>query len=180
MVEALDQARIGRSAFRTVCYACCRSIQHLLTDPRLREAIAQVEAFAKGELPEVKRLEAFLSVAELVEAHPGRDEGGRSRAEAAEYLAALTVYFSLWCDSRHNHGDREGVEYVLGRAAAALAWAGGADELTQPEEWDRLHDAARAEQAGLLRAMFGGTSEPRARSESDPVAPPEASKTTGK
>jgi hypothetical protein len=154
MIYALVKSGASRETFRLVCHACCKQVEHLLPSQPFRDAIPIVHALAIGRITDAERADAWGKLDPLVAALPGRDDQLRNATQAAEYLAALTICFSLWSDSRKNHGEQEGVEYALGRAADALVWRARADLRSDADMCHQLHDKIRFTQAEMLRAMF--------------------------
>jgi hypothetical protein len=156
---------LGRNRkFRLFACVCCRRIWHLLTDPRSQVAIEVAERYADALVPSPV-LEEAARAADLA-----AQEGERSIG-----LQTESGYASWW-----KTWDASWASVDARRAAAWAAWTGpGATEAAVVSCWhaaramwaagDMGWDEERAEQADLVREVFGNPFRPVAVPETWPA-----------
>jgi hypothetical protein len=155
MLDVLADRDTESARYRAFCAALCRQVAHLLPHPAFRNAIALIEAWAAGSLPDDTRWDAEERLGALLESLPGFDDYNNHRVPNAGYAAAHAVVFALWSDLRQCHGNAEGTGYVLLHAADALALAKGASWQSDPDGWWPAVRREWAAQADLIRQVFG-------------------------
>jgi hypothetical protein len=133
--------KAGDRKRRLFACACCRRAWHLLTDIRIRNAVATAERYADKEASE-RELDEANDCAEIAYRSSVAHSGGHTAAHAVVSSTAG------WLDA----------SYTSDLAALAIASPNGAAELSDCERAGL--DAERAEQSSLLRDIVGNPFHP--------------------
>ena len=155
-LEGTPRERLGRNRkFRLFACVCCRRIWHLLTDPRSQAAIDVAEHYADG----------LVSAAELEQASNAAEQAAQE-GERSIGMATESGYASWW-----KTWDSSWASVDARRAAAWAVWTGpDATESATVTCWHAARamwaaghmawDEERAEQADLVREVFGNPFRP--------------------
>jgi hypothetical protein len=145
MLSFLNGRGGGRRA-RLFAVACCRGIQHLMSDEKSRQAIEAAEKYAEGMIGERELLDAHDEAAAVYDAAWDAREsawdacnamGGGDPAAPALDAAADAARAAAAATHRSSHE-------AARHASGAASWAAGEGEA-----------CLRGEQAALLRDLFG-------------------------
>jgi len=92
MLYALLKAKKSGRKFRLFACACCRSVWHLLSDPRSRQGVETAEAFADGLVTDTEVSEAYNAAArvysEAFSSRSGSSGGENARGMSQANLEA--------------------------------------------------------------------------------------------
>jgi hypothetical protein len=158
---ALLRGKENGRKFRLFACACCRRVEHLLTDDRSSYALEVAEQFQDGGVPaqaykasERAAADAFAAQARVL----GADEAPRGWTEADRVRLFASVFAA------------QAVADCFGNIASAAADCCGAvrgygtaeltDDAQLRETGDRIEAAERAAQAALLRDLYGNPFQP--------------------
>lgn len=126
--------------------ACCRRIEHLLTDPRSRKIIEVAEAFVDGSATDQQFHEAGRAAADaaLEDEHSA---GAQSLLRYAAYVIPLT-------DPSKNY------PMSASHARGGLAFRPGPEFRLTYEPDEEIAEAEERQQAALVREIFGNPFRP--------------------
>jgi hypothetical protein len=155
MCKLLRGKERGRK-FRLFAAACCRRVEHLLTDERSNQALDVLERFLDGELTQA---EFALGEREAADASAGQARvAGATESRRGSSEADRVRLFAFMFAA-------QAVADCFGNAANAVADCWGAlrgygtaelmDEAELRQTGDRIEAAERTAQSALLRDVFG-------------------------
>jgi hypothetical protein len=155
MLRLLRGAERGRK-FRLFACACCRRVEHLLTDDRSHHALGVFELYLDGQLTlkEYAAGERAASDACAAQARVlGANESARGLSEAdqvRQFASMLAAQAVADCFGNVGSAPADCCGALRGYGTADLA-----DDARLREAGDRIETAERAAQAGLIRDIFG-------------------------
>jgi hypothetical protein len=151
----LVRGRVRDRKFRLFACACCRRVDHLITDDRCRRAIEAVEQYHDGEvsqqayaLAERTATDAYMALSRAVGAHEA--SRGASNVEGVRLIASMFAAQAV-ADCFRNVTD------AANGCCGALRGHGTAD-VTNDDQLravgERIEAEERAAQAALVRDIF--------------------------